>query len=123
RSGAFALSPQRAALWLEEREPALRYALVTAAEGDVSQAARAGLEASIASVAWEEPARRALARSLRLPALVAAGGAALALVLPARAGVTSAATGEAGAAGREAATPATLGTVAVRVSPPRYTAR
>lgn len=123
RSGAFALSPQRAALWLEEREPALRYALVTAAEGDVSQAARAGLEASIASVAWEEPARRALARSLRLPALVAAGGAALALVLPARAGVTGAATGEAGAAGREAATPATLGTVAVRVSPPRYTAR
>ncbi len=71
RSAAHALSPQRAALWLEEHEPRLRWALVTVMEADASPGSRAALESSIGAIPWEEPARRAIGRALRLPALVA----------------------------------------------------
>ena len=122
RSATRALSPLRAALWIEEREPALRYALVTAVDPAVPEGARAALQPSVSAVAWEGAARRALARALRLPAIVAAVGAGVALLVPAggevaawRAARTGAGPAEAGAS--------SLGETMVLVEPPRYTGR
>jgi hypothetical protein len=63
-------------LWIEERVPALRYALVTAIEPGAPTA----IERSVATVDWNPATREAARRSLQWP-LVALIGASLALVL------------------------------------------
>ena len=57
----------RVALWVEERTPALRYALVTVAEGTHSPA----LDAQATSAPWWNDARTAALRSLVIPAIAA----------------------------------------------------
>ncbi len=120
RTAVFALSTQRAALWLEERAPTLRYALVTAANDDVAPAAQRSLEQVLRGSTWEAPARAALWRSLAGPALFAAVGATAIAVVPAdgsigRAGSPTSATGAA------TASVAPLGAVTVSLRPPGYT--
>src|ERR1700676_1829427 len=64
-----ARSLERIALWVEERHPSLRYALVTAA-GDAAP----GVETQALALPWWDDARRRLTRSMFVPvgALVAA---------------------------------------------------
>ena len=68
------------ALWLEERVPELRYALVTALDAPLASPA---LERDIAAVQWPPVIRRALANALLPPLLVLAAAAALLFALPA----------------------------------------
>ena len=112
------LTLERTALWLEEREPRLRYALVTAVEHDPP---RASLESAVRSVPWEEPARARLRRSLRLPAAVAAVGAVALLLAPSARGAARAERGV--GAGAPSAAPVALGEVEVVVTPPAYARR
>ena len=62
-----ARSLTRVALWVEERTPSLRYALVTVADGAQSPA----LEAQALGTDWWTEAQRALLRSLVMPASAA----------------------------------------------------
>ncbi|MBA3892054.1 MAG: hypothetical protein H0X64_16165, partial [Gemmatimonadaceae bacterium] len=93
-AGAAALLPlrrgttlPRVALWVEERRPDLRYALVTLAEREGEGQARGEhrelLEQHVETVRWEPLTRKALARAMLVPGLVAAASAALLLVMPA----------------------------------------
>ena len=68
----------RIALWVEERSPSLRYALVTIAEGERS----AVLDAQASSVEWWDDARRRALRGLVVPALVAGILVAFTLAVP-----------------------------------------
>jgi hypothetical protein len=68
------------ALWLEERVPELRYALVSALDAPHSSPA---LEREIAAVPWSPAVRRAVSRALVPPLLVLAAGATLLFALPA----------------------------------------
>ncbi|HEV7705650.1 MAG TPA: hypothetical protein VGO46_15240 [Gemmatimonadaceae bacterium] len=68
------------ALWLEERVPALRYALVTALDAPLTSPA---LERDIAAVQWPPVVRRALGNALLPPLLVLAAAATLLFALPA----------------------------------------
>ena len=67
------LTVPRVALWIEERVPALQYALVTAVD-PVGTASAAFLEREIDQVSWDREAARAMMRGLRWPALAAVGG-------------------------------------------------
>jgi len=68
------------ALWLEERVPELRYALVTALDApSVSPA----LERNIAAIQWPPVIRRALGNALLPPLIVLVAAAALLFALPA----------------------------------------
>jgi hypothetical protein len=68
------------ALWLEERVPELRYALVTALD---APRASPDLERDIAAVRWMPVIRRALGHALLPPFVVLAAAAALLIALPA----------------------------------------
>jgi hypothetical protein len=68
------------ALWLEERVPELRYALVTALDAPLSSPA---LERDIEAVHWPPVIRRALGTALLPPLLVLAAAATLLFALPA----------------------------------------
>ena len=68
------------ALWLEERVPELRYALVTALDAPLASPA---LERDIAAVQWPPVVRRALGNALLPPLLVLVAAAALLFALPA----------------------------------------
>ncbi len=81
-SAAHALTAERAALWLEERAPRLRFALVTAVGDDIAPPVRDALERAIRAVSWEGPARSAVWRSLRWPALLALLGLAVMWRMP-----------------------------------------
>jgi hypothetical protein len=70
------LSIGRVALWVEERFPALEYALVTAAETGDSSIAPTGNEA------WSSTARRRALRALTAPAILLAVAAVVVLLLP-----------------------------------------
>jgi hypothetical protein len=70
------LSIGRVALWVEERFPALEYALVTAAETGDSSIAPAGNEA------WSSTARRRALGALTAPAIVLVVAALVVLILP-----------------------------------------
>jgi hypothetical protein len=70
------ISSSRAALWIEEQVPALRYALLSAVEHGGSPA----LERSVRGIEWQRPARRALARWFRQPVIVLAAALAGALL-------------------------------------------
>ena len=63
--GWSARSLQRVALWVEERHPALRYALVTAAEAPASP----DVEREATATPWWDAERRTLLRALLVPTL------------------------------------------------------
>lgn len=106
----------RVALWVEERAPSLRYALVTVAEGVNDDR----LETQALSVPWWNDASWTLVRSLATPllALLFAGG----LTLWSRSAIappfSSTRPSE-----RGAATPDVLATIHIAVTPPAYSGR
>jgi hypothetical protein len=63
--GRRVLSIPRVALWIEERTPALRYALVTSVE--LGPAAPAPLEQSVAAHSWDTEIARTTARAIARP--------------------------------------------------------
>ena len=73
-------SSAEVALWLEGKVPALRYSLVTLAEG--TGGSSAALEQSVAQTGWVDPIRSSLLRRLGLPAVLLAAGGSMILVLP-----------------------------------------
>jgi len=68
------LTVPRVALWIEERVPALQYALVTAVDSAGVGPGATFLEREVERVSWDREARRAMVRGLRWPALAAAAG-------------------------------------------------
>ncbi len=116
-----ARSLTRVALWVEERTPSLRYALVSVADGVQSP----GLEAQALGTAWWTDARRALLRSLVIPASAALVVSAFALWLPsfvhARTGEPT--SGTAASARAAAKVVDVLAVVHVAVTPPAYANR
>lgn len=68
-----ARSPERVALWVEERHPSLRYSLVTATEGTTSNEVE---HQALASPWWDDE-RRALRRALFVPAAALLGSMAV----------------------------------------------
>lgn len=85
RRGRYARSPERVALWIEERTPSLRYALATLVDAGLPPTGRrAELESVVAQEDWSAPLRRDLIRALAVPAaLLLAGALALTLLPPA----------------------------------------
>lgn len=115
-------SLERVALWVEERHPALRYALVTAAAGGPP---RDAIERQALQEPWWDEEQRRLLRVLGLPLGALAAAVALALWHPVLA------TSDAGAA-RNAARSAPggarpgidpLASIRVVVTPPAYSGR
>ena len=111
----------RVALWVEERTPTLRYALVTIADGAQSPS----LEAQALGTPWWSDATRAMERSLVVPVLVAAFMSGVALWVPAatRGGVTTIATVAAGATSGVDSVTDVLAVVHVAIAPPGYSGR
>lgn len=110
----------RVALWVEERNPSLRYALVTVADGVQSPS----LEAQALGTPWRGRARKTVLHSLALPVLIAATTVATALWLPSTYRVTArkgAAVGGRTGAGQKVSD--VLATVHVVVSAPSYAGR
>jgi hypothetical protein len=115
-----ARSLERVALWVEERHPTLRYALVTAAEGEPSDA----VEVHALAHPWWSDERRRLVRALAAP--VAALAVALALIiwrplLAPRAVSAPNVAGTGSAGGARVADP--LARIHVTVVPPAYARR
>ncbi|MEP7066166.1 MAG: hypothetical protein ABI889_09055 [Gemmatimonadota bacterium] len=110
------------ALWLEERVPRLRYALVTALDAPHASPL---LERDIAAVKWTPVIRRALGHALLPPLLVLAVAAALLFALPAgiRARISAPHAGDTllRAAGAPAALRNRLTPLVAEVVPPAYT--
>lgn len=115
-----AVSLERVALWVEERNPALRYAVVTLAGGD----AGAAVEAQALAVPWWSMARRAFTRMLAWPAAALVASLALVAVVPAR-GVTDEAGRSASPARSRPGAPVAdpLARVRVTITPPAYAGR
>jgi hypothetical protein len=113
-------SLSRVALWVEERNPSLHYALVTVAEGIQSPT----LEAQALGTPWRSGAQQAVLRSLALPVLIAATTVAVALWLPTvyRVVARNSASAVSGRAAGER-TSDVLATVRVAVSAPSYAGR
>lgn len=81
--GRRALQPERVALWLEEREPALQLALVTAIDPRVAGTPAAGrLERRLTSMPPQAMESSRAIRALRWPAVAAVAALALALLAP-----------------------------------------
>lgn len=120
RAAAFRLTAQRTALWIEERDPSLRYSLVSASTEDVAPSARIALEKVLRSASWEVAARSALWRSLTVPSAGALVGAVALILLPRTATLGVAHSETAGRPGVSTANVAPLGTVTATVHPPRY---
>ena len=117
-----ARSLERVALWVEERHPALRYALVTAAADGVT---RDEVERQALQHSWWQVEQSRLARSLVSPAGALVAAIALFVWLPQLVrltGVRGALHSSAPAAGmRTGADP--LARIRVDVEPPRYAGR
>jgi hypothetical protein len=116
-----ARSLARVALWVEERHPALRYALVTAVESD----AMPEVERQALATPWWEAERRSLLRALAAPLLaLLVGVASLALALrmahPATRVQVAEAPGNANGAAKLADP---LAAIRVGISPPAYSGR
>jgi hypothetical protein len=116
-------SAPRVALWLEERVPSLRYALVTAIE---EPAAGSGeLERRVATTSWRSALQSAAVRAVGVPIAVALGAIVLLITLPAVRRPLTAATGvPAGrltTAGDAVGPTTTLAPLRVTVEPPAYT--
>jgi hypothetical protein len=118
-----AWSSSHVALWIEERVPALRYALVTAIEEDASRAA--ALEQRVAATEWRPVIRAASIRAIGVPALALAIALLLVLLLPSvRRPLTAAARAPAGrltTTGTSAEPATRLAPVRVSIQPPAYT--
>lgn len=116
-----ARSLERVALWVEERHPALQYALVTAVEAPASSE----VERHALETRWWDTERSALLNALVLPAAALAVGVALLAWAPTRvAGGVGAAQSEAAGAARHPGSVADpLGAIRVSVRPPAYAAR
>ncbi|MFL5582924.1 MAG: hypothetical protein ACJ8AO_21365 [Gemmatimonadaceae bacterium] len=116
-----AQSLERVALWVEERHPTLRYALVTAAAGGPAHSA---VEQQALQQPWWDEERQRLLRALRVPVAALAAATALAVwrpvLLTRDAASTSAARARAGATG-SAVDP--LAGIRVVVTPPAYSGR
>ncbi len=104
------LTVPRVALWIEERVPALQYALVTAVDPAGMGPGAPLLERDIDRVSWDREAGRAMARGLRWPAFAALGALA-AFLLSLRVSVG-------GAAEHDRATPSVTTTPARDVPAP-----
>jgi len=119
-------SAEQVALWLEERRPPLRYALVTlAGEGLPAPDVRAVLEAAVAAQSWAWPVRTTIGRVIALPLVAIAVTGMLLAASTSRVGAaavarTAAAVRRAG--GARAMAPGFTGIVA-RITPPAYTGR
>lgn len=109
------------ALWVEERTPSLRYALVTVADGVQSPS----LELQALGVPWWTDARRAVLRSLVLPAVTVVGVLALSTVSGSAWREIARVAGVAGSgpASERGGNVDVLATVHVEVSPPAYARR
>ncbi|MEO7964463.1 MAG: hypothetical protein ABIT38_11220 [Gemmatimonadaceae bacterium] len=119
RSARGAITLERTALWIEEHEPRLRYALVSAVEQD---RAHEGLERAVRNIPWETPARAALWRSLRIPATLFIAGVVTLLFAPsARRSLGAATTSSAFRDDPRAML--TLGDLDVEVAAPAYAKR
>lgn len=118
RGGLAARSPERVALWVEERHPVLRYALVTAVEGP----AAGDVERQAVATPWWDEERRALLRALALPAAALLVVLALVSVAPrlarVRANVAEDASRPGGRSSGGAVDP--LASIRVSVQPPGY---
>ena len=114
-------SLSRVALWVEERTPALRYALVTIADGAQSPS----LDAQALGEPWWTDAHRALWHSLVIPGLVLAAIIGLALWQPAGfAGLTRATDPSVNAGGAGGGRSIdVLATVHSVMTPPEYAGR
>jgi hypothetical protein len=110
------------ALWLEERVPELRYALVTALDAPLASPA---LERDIAAIQWPPVVRRALGNALLPPLLVLIAAATLLFALPAgvRARISEPRAGDALLRAPIAAAPMRnrLSPLTGEIQPPAYT--
>ena len=123
----FAFAVRHVVRWVEEREPRLDYALLTALDPATGPAARRQLERVVDAVRWEPVIRRRIRAALGAPlALLGILGVML-LLSPtaARARVTAPAPGDVLAAPRPGARDAIdpLSPVVVTVAPPAYARR
>jgi hypothetical protein len=112
---------ERVALWVEERVPALRYALVTSLD-PASESNADALDAQAGAVRFEPAAWRAAGRSVLVSAMAALGAVLLLAMLPGGvvARVTTPRAGD--VLSRPTGTPEdALAAVAVTVEPPAYT--
>ena len=120
----FTRSARHVARWIEEREPRLEFALLTALDAATPEASHSRIEAAVRRVQWEPLVRRRVRRALVAP--LAAVGILVALLLLApstsRARVMAPAPGDALAAGasRGAADVDPLAPIVVEVAPPAY---
>ncbi|HSJ64731.1 MAG TPA: hypothetical protein VK922_12625 [Gemmatimonadaceae bacterium] len=116
-------SASHVALWIEERVPALRYALVSALEEDASRSVV--LERHVAGTEWRPALRTAAARAIGVPAIALAIAALIVVTLPAvrrpLAAATRAPAGRLTTDGRPVEEAARLSPLRVRVQPPSYT--
>lgn len=116
--GLAARSLERVALWVEERHPSLRYALVTAME----EPAAVDVERQAVGTPWWDDERRALLRALVPPAIALLAATALVSLVPGLARYGAAVTGDASRVaargGGGAADP--LAAVHVILQPPGY---
>lgn len=71
------------ALWIEERVPTLRYALVTALEPRAAGAALPELERAVEGARWGKPVARTMVRAVAIPALLLLAASAVRSALPA----------------------------------------
>ncbi len=112
----------RVALWVEERHPELRYALVSAAESAV---VRPELEVPALRIPWWEQERRRLLAALARPLVFLVAAVALALWRPAvvRTGASTASRAVSTGAARGGAGADPLATIHARVVPPAYAGR
>lgn len=115
------------ALWIEERIPTLRFALVTALEPQAAGAALPELERAVDRVRWGPPVARTVLRAVAIPALLLFAAIAVRAALPAgvvarietpRAGDSLERATRATAAGASRLTP-----LVATVTPPAYTGR
>lgn len=114
------LTAERTALWIEEREPRLRYALVSAVEQPVPLEP---LERAARAIDWEPPARSAMLKSLRVPAAAAFIALAVFLLMPAAPWQRATGAASANAPGRSGLGAPQLGSFSVTVRPPSYARR
>ncbi|MEP6729578.1 MAG: hypothetical protein ABJE10_03015 [bacterium] len=113
-------SLSRVALWVEERTPALRYSLVTVADGVRS----AGLDEQALQMSWWTEAQRALLKSLTLPAIAMIVALALSVALPRASRLANAIATRASGSSRGSASDAdVLAVVHVAVAWPAYSGR
>ena len=118
RRGLGARSLERVALWVEERHPSLRYALVTAVE----QPTAGDVERQAVATPWWDEERGALLSALVLPVVALLAAAAVVSVVPGLVRHRAAVTEDASRAITRGSAAATdpLSTIHVILQPPGY---